>query len=212
MICPKCGAAIHDNAAFCEYCGYAIPAQTNPAAYQQPVQQNYQQDYQQTYQQAYQQPVQQAYQQPQAPYANAVEIQKENVILGTIGALLGSLLGGLSIFLFYMMEMVASFSGVVMAFCTLMGYQLLGKKLSTKGIIICVVIMLVMTFVAFELSQGIIINKELDIGISESLDMMHTMMDYDEELKGLYYKDLAMQYLFCAIGAVGIIISKAKGR
>lgn len=195
MICPKCGAAIQNNASFCEYCGNAISAQTNPAPQ---AQQPYQQSYQQTYQ--------------TAPYANAVEIQKENVILGTVGALLGSLLGALSIFLFYLMEMVASFSGVVMAFCTLMGYQLLGKKMSTKGIIICVVIMLVMTFVGFELSQGILLNKELDIGISESLDLLHTMMDYDEELKGLYYKDLAMQYVFCAIGAVGIIISKAKGR
>ena len=35
---------------------------------------------------------------------------------------------------------IASISGVVMGVCALKGYQILGKKMSLKGIIICVIL------------------------------------------------------------------------
>lgn len=202
MICPKCGAAIRDNASFCEYCGYAIPAQTNPAAYQQPVQQNYQQDYQQTYQQ----PVQQAYQQPQAPYANTVEVKKENTFLGIIGALLGSLLGAASIVLFFQMDMVASISGLILAFCTMKGYELLGKKLSNFGIVICILIMLAAPILAYVINGAIYVSKEAGIGFMDSFkicaEMVTSGMITFEDL----LEDLGMVYLFAAIGGVGLIV------
>ena len=51
----------------------------------------------------------------------------ENVPMGMIGALLGAVLGGASIILFSQLGYIASISGVILAFCTLKGYELLGK-------------------------------------------------------------------------------------
>ena len=51
----------------------------------------------------------------------------ENVFLGLIGARVGARLGGASIILLSQLGYIASISGVILAFCTLKGYQLLGK-------------------------------------------------------------------------------------
>ena len=51
----------------------------------------------------------------------------ENVPMGLLGALVGAALGGASIILLSQLGYIASISGVILAFCTLKGYQLLGK-------------------------------------------------------------------------------------
>ena len=118
MVCPKCGGQMNENQA-CPYCGYSAGyTPVNPAQPQNP------------YQPTYYNPAESAF----AP--------KENMLLGIVGALIGSLLGVASIVLFFQMDMVASLSGLILAFCTLKGYEMLGKKLGNIGIIICILIML----------------------------------------------------------------------
>ncbi len=50
----------------------------------------------------------------------------ENMVAGTVGALLGSLLGVACIVLLGQLGYVAAVSGIVMAICTMKGYELLG--------------------------------------------------------------------------------------
>ena len=76
------------------------------------------------------------------------EAVQENTGLGIVGALLGSLVGVAAIVLIGQLGYVAAIGGVVMALATFFGYEKLGKKLTTKGIVICTVIMIAMVFVA----------------------------------------------------------------
>lgn len=78
----------------------------------------------------------------------------ENAVAGTVGALLGSIFGVGCIVLLGQLGYVAALSGIVMAVCALKGYELLGGKLSTKGIVIGCVLMLVMTYVGLPAGLG----------------------------------------------------------
>jgi len=53
------------------------------------------------------------------------EVQKpENVIAGIVGALIGAAIGGAAIILLSQLGVVASFSGIILAICTMKGYEL----------------------------------------------------------------------------------------
>ena len=53
---------------------------------------------------------------------------------------------------------VAAISGAIMAVCALKGYELLGGKLTKKGVIISVVIMIVMTYVGDRVDWAITVS------------------------------------------------------
>ena len=74
---------------------------------------------------------------PNVNQITAAEV-KEKVAGGILGAFLGILIGAICIVLVNQFGYIASISGVVMGVCALKGYQILGKKMSLKGIIICV--------------------------------------------------------------------------
>ena len=71
----------------------------------------------------------------------AYDHQKESILAGTVGAFLGSLIGGIVTLVIAQLGYVAVVSGIVMGVCTVKGYELLGKKLSKVGIAISVVFM-----------------------------------------------------------------------
>lgn len=136
----------------------------------------------------------------------------ENVVGGTVGALLGSLLGVLSILLFSQMGYVAAISGVIMAVCTLKGYEMLGGKLTKKGIVISVVLMVLMTVVGNQLDWAIALTKEVDVDILTAFRVIPQLLK--EEIIDLasYFGNLIMQFLFVLLGAVPTIISNLKNR
>lgn len=144
------------------------------------------------------------------------ELQKpENIPLGILGALIGALLGGLSIVLFYQMNLVSGISGVLLAFCTLKGYELLGGKLSKLGIGLSVVLIIVMPFGAYLVSSGIAIMEELktylpDLNIFDSIQLMFEMLEVDPSLKDTLVSDLLPLYLFTGLGVVAYLIDKFK--
>lgn len=76
---------------------------------------------------------------PNVNQITAAEV-KEKVAGGILGAFLGTLIGAICIVLVNQFGYIASISGVVMGVCALKGYQILGKKMSLKGIIICVIL------------------------------------------------------------------------
>lgn len=139
----------------------------------------------------------------------SVEVkEEENVVLGILGALVGAVLGGASIILLSQLGYVASISGVILAFCTLKGYELLAKGLSTKGIVICVILMLVTPFAADLLDWGIAVYSQLgDYGYSftECMLMLPEFFADGTITMGEYLKNLGMIYLFVAIGGFYIL-------
>lgn len=182
MFCEKCGKPL-SGTAFCENCGH-----TNP---------------------------QPAVAQPIPPVATAAEpaapVKRENVVTGIVGAIIGAALGAGSIILLNMLGYVASISGFILAICTLKGYELLGGKLSIKGVIISLVLFLVTPYIADRLSWAIMLTQELgDYGITfgQAFQMIPELLEMDSALKEEYIGNLVKLYLFVALGG-GITIFSA---
>ena len=137
----------------------------------------------------------------------------ENFLLGLFGALVGAILGGVSIILLSQLGYIASLSGLILAVCTLKGYELLGKQLSRKGIVLCVLLMVVTPFVADWIDWAIYLMKdypEYGLNIVDSCLMFGELMaeGYVDMLE--YVKNLGMIYLFVVLGAFGTLKNVLK--
>ena len=129
--------------------------------------------------------------------------------LGTVGALLGSLVGGVVIILVGQLGYVASISGVVMAVAALKGYMLLGGRLTKKGVAIASVLMVVVTFLAHSLGLAISVASELGVGVFETWRWLPQLLVLADAVTD-YWVELAMLYLFTLLGAVPTVISTMR--
>ncbi|KXT83603.1 hypothetical protein STRDD11_01382 [Streptococcus sp. DD11] len=77
--------------------------------------------------------------------------QRENFLLGFVGALLGSLAGAPVVFLLTGSQRLMSLTAVLVGFLTVSGYRLLGKGLSLFGGIVSLVLASSMSLLAFQL-------------------------------------------------------------
>ena len=127
----------------------------------------------------------------------------ENMALGILGAIVGALIGGASIIGLSQLGYIASVSGLILAFCTLKGYELLAKGISTKGVILCAVLMLLTPFVADYLDWGIAIFRDLgEYGFTfgECLALIPEFLKDGTITMFEYLKNLGMIYLFVIMG------------
>lgn len=142
-----------------------------------------------------------------------VEEKKEKVALGIVGALIGALLGGASIVLLNQLGFVAAISGFILAFCTLKGYELLGKKLGIVGIVASIVLMIFTPYLADRLSWAIaMVQAWGDISLLEAFLYVPLAIQEEVILMSDYLKGLGMLYLFVALGGVGIIVRAFKNQ
>lgn len=144
-----------------------------------------------------------------------IQEKKENIALGILGALIGGLIGGASIILFGQMGMVSALSGVILAFCTLKGYELLGKERSVLGTIVCVVIMLAVPYFADRVNWAIAIVKQsaevfgYKVLFGDAFLHAHRFIEYTGNVNN-YWKDLLFIYGFAALGAFTIVKQPIK--
>ena len=148
---------------------------------------------------------------------NEVKFQEKdsrsgNIVGGIVGAVLGSLVGVLCIIVINQLGYVAAISGVVMAVCTVKGYELLGGRLEKIGIVICCVIMLVMTYIGNRLNCGIIIAKELKMNVFDAFQAIPMFRAIGRVDSAAYFGSLAMTYVFTALGAVPTIMNVVKNK
>ena len=196
MNCPKCGKPIQTTASFCEYCG--CPLKQEEA--RQPVQPAQPAESVQA-EAHYAEPAQQS-------VATAAPEKKENMVTGIVGALLGAALGGGCIILLSQLGYVAALSGLVLAVCTLKGYELLGGKLSKKGMVICIVLMLVTPYIADRLDWAIVLMNEWSeygITLGEAFAIIPELVTEEAIEASAYYGNLAMIYLFVLLGAFSTV-------
>lgn len=164
--------------------------------------------------------------QPVSPVSAGLTQEKpENFVAGLVGAFLGSLLGAGCIILLDQVGYVASLSGVILSICTLKGYEMLGGKLSKKGVIACLVLMVLMPYLANQLSTAIsFMNYAKSSGdfvsLGEAFAAVPALISangYDTELYNYtldstpYYSGLAMVYLFTVLGGFSTAWSALKG-
>ena len=138
-----------------------------------------------------------------------IQEKKENVAMGIFGALIGGLIGGASIVLFGQMGMISALSGVILAFCTLKGYELLGKERSVLGTIICVVIMLSVPYFADRVNWALEIVDELGLAFGDAFKYVHEVVEAFS-LEEDYWKDLLFIYGFAALGAFTLVKQPGK--
>lgn len=134
--------------------------------------------------------------------------KSENVLTGTVGALIGATIGAAVILLLGQLGYVASISGLVLAVCTLKGYELLGHKLSTKGILICLVLIMITPYFADRLDWAMWICRELDddsISVGQVYASIPDLLAEGYLVKSEYIKGLVMLYVFAALGALGTV-------
>ena len=131
--------------------------------------------------------------------------KKENIVGGIVGALLGSLLGAASIILLSQLGYVAAISGLIMAICTLKGYEMLGGKITKKGVVIALVIMLGMTYAADRLDWAIVIARELEQDLFLSYKAVPALLHMEVIPAENYYGSLVMVYLFVILGAFSTV-------
>lgn len=128
--------------------------------------------------------------------------QKERVALGIVGAFVGTLIGAACIVLLGQLGYIASISGIVMGFCALKGYQILGKQISVKGIVICAILMIVMVYLSNWFTYALAVAEVYEVDIATSFNSVPMLIREGEIEGGMYYKDLVMLYIFTALGAV----------
>lgn len=140
--------------------------------------------------------------------------KKENVIGGIVGALIGSLLGVACIVILSQMGYVAALSGIVMAVCTFKGYELLGARISRKSIVICVLIMLFMTYFGNRLDWALLAIRELDLDFAAAYQIIPVLLEEGVIESFSYWGNLILVYLFLLFGAIPTVrnIIKNQGR
>ena len=129
---------------------------------------------------------------------------KENVLLGAVGALAGTLIGVVCIVITGKLGYVSALCGVVMGVCALRGYQMLGKAMSKKGIIITIIIMIIMIYVSNWITYAITVADVYNVDILTAFQATPEIISM-EEVASSFYKDLAMLYLFTALGTFSTI-------
>lgn len=136
--------------------------------------------------------------------------RKENPIAGTVGALLGSLIGVACIILLSRLGFVAALSGVVMAVCALKGYELLGGRLTRKGVVIGAILALVMTYMADRIDWAIVVMQETGIDLFTGFQLIPVLLEEGFIEASGYWGNLVLLYVFLLIGMVPTMIGGLK--
>ena len=140
------------------------------------------------------------------------ESKPENVIGGLVGALLGSLLGVAAIILFSRLGYITAASGIIMGVCTLKGYELLGGKMTVKGIVISILVMLLMVYVGDRFDWAMLVAREWGENVFDAFRAIPALIKEDVIEQSSYIGNLVKLYLFALLGAVPAVIAMVKGK
>lgn len=161
-------------------------------------------------------------------YDQIYEPEKGSVLTGTVGAIIGALLGMIVWVVVLMMGYVASIVGILIAWLSGKGYDLLhGRQgtIKTVIVILCVVLAVVGGTVASDVIDSFQQYNEAldDFNVLEARmfqNQFPTPMDFavyylqDAENQSVIVKNCAMGLLFGLLGAVGFMFDsrrKAQG-
>ncbi|MCM1049028.1 MAG: hypothetical protein NC433_11465 [Clostridiales bacterium] len=133
--------------------------------------------------------------------------KKENIVGGIVGAMIGAVIGVLCILFFsQVLQIIASVSGIIMALCTIKGYELMGGKLTKKGAVISVIMMLIMTYAANRMNWAIIVARYFSIDIFDAFNSISLYIAVGRIEFDTYILELVKLYIFTAIGAAPTIM------
>ena len=131
--------------------------------------------------------------------------QKENVLLGAVGALLGALIGGAVALFIARLGYVAMVAGIVLGICTIKGYEILGRKVSRKGIVISSIWMVITVFLVNQIDLAMEVVAKLGVEFAYAFRVVNELIA-SGEYPDNYFFNLGMLAVFTLVGA-GISIS-----
>jgi len=146
--------------------------------------------------------------------------KNENVLLGVIGAFLFSLAGALCWIGLYYVNILAGISGFIGISCAILGYRLLGGKLTKKGVIIAVIFAFISIAFGWYMCLTIDIHNAFESWyeygevsrvptLFECFTLGPDFLKEPEIARG-YFKDLIIGMLLAIIGAISYIIRSFK--
>lgn len=155
--------------------------------------------------------------------------QPANPVMGILGALLFSLIGCAVWILIGKLGYISYLGGIAMAFSTIFGYHLFGKRFDTLGLIISIVIVLIMVLVSnmFIYTWQIVSEPGIDEALSilgyegffsvffglfelmKQVDLL-TGLEGMDSMTGTFISDLVIGYIVSGIATVAIGVSMLK--
>ena len=130
----------------------------------------------------------------------AYEAREENFLLGIIGAVIGVIIGGAVALLVARFGYVSVLAGAALGFCTIKGYEILGKKLSKKGVVVSAILMVLTVFLVNQLDYTLALMSELDL----PFDMTWTLLNeatFQGDVPDNFYLNLGLLAVFTLGGA-----------
>ncbi len=131
---------------------------------------------------------------------------------GTVGAILGTLIGIIPWIIVYMWGYFVGWLGALIAVCARKGYELLGGRAGrVKALIVIVVTLLAVVLaqfisICFELRSEAI-NQEIALSLSELIGISFQLIKEDEEVQRYFIGNLFMGFLFALLGLWDVIRS-----
>ena len=138
--------------------------------------------------------------------------KKERSVLGVLGALIGSAIGAACIILLGHFGYVTAISGLVMAFATLLLYRLFSGKLTIRGGIISLIIMIIMTFAAHYVNYAFLYMAPKSLAEYTVWDAAMEMPTryFDpafREFRRQFFGYMWLLYLYVFVGCVPFVVS-----
>lgn len=135
----------------------------------------------------------------------------ENKLLGTVGALIGALLGIAIWCVIGALGRIAWIGGFAICGGAFYGYFILGKGISKAGVAIIAAIVLVSVYLATRMNYALVIHKYTEYSLVQCFGMVEKLVD-ELNVRADYTKDLVIGYVFTALAALSVFRKAAKGR
>lgn len=140
-------------------------------------------------------------------------VVEENMTMGIIGAFIGAFIGSIVLILLYQIGFIAAVSGIAISSLALIGYEKLAKGISKKGIIACIIVVVIVVFLAQNLAIAMAVSNELakhniQFSTFEVLKSLPNLFKTGNVSFGSYMFDLILEYVFCFVGAFSIYKNK----
>ena len=126
---------------------------------------------------------------------------KSNWILGLIGAILGSLIGVALWVVINRLGYVAAISGLVMVFCALKGFGMLGGKVDKKGLVTGLLVCVAMLVFAQGICYGLDIHEVYtEFSILDCILSVPAFISEYPDIAAAVWRDTIIGLLFLALG------------
>ncbi len=152
--------------------------------------------------------------QPLGTLDNEVE---ENVLLGTLGAFLFALAGGVIYVVLHLCGFISALSALVGVICAIKGYAIFAKKETKRGVVIAVIMAALVIILAWYLCFCLIMVDQYQIWLeSGEVDYAPTLLEYipfafyDLVVNPSYFLELLWSVLFGGLACWSYVANRTK--